>query len=92
MATFLLILSIIFGIATITTFIIACCTKYDSVTDVCSILCCIFLSITVSSAMCYVIATREKTQEFSAVKYEFKYKVTEFDGVSDTTYVLIRKK
>ena len=93
MATFLLILTIIFGIATITTmFIIAFWSNDDDAEETFSILC-LFLSVfTAISAIGFRIATPEKPHEFPAAKYELKYKVTEFDRVSDTTYVLVPKK
>lgn len=89
MATVLLTLIIVFAFAAVAAFIIACCAKGDTVKEICSALCCIFFAIALIAGLFRSGITRdEKPKEFPAAKYELKYKVTEFDGVSDTTYVL----
>lgn len=93
MATFFLILLIIFAFATITVFIVTFCTKDEHVKDTYAQLCLVFFVLTMSSGMFHSFTKiSERPKEFPAAKYELKYKVTEFDGVSDTTYVLIPKK
>lgn len=93
MATVFLVLIIVFAFAAVATFIIACCAKNDTVKEICSALCCSFFAIALIAGLYRSGITRdEKPKEFPAAKYELKHKVTEFDGVSDTTYVLIPKK
>ncbi len=95
MATFLLVLIVVFSFTAVTTFIIATCAKDDKVKDICLTLCGISFAITFIAAdlgFLIGIIKDEKPKEFPAAKYELKYKVTEFEGVSDTTYVLVPKK
>lgn len=90
----MLILMYIFGFDAIITFILAqLCRKDDKeMMDVCGTLCSFFFVITMITGILHYCTKPEKPKEFPAAKYELKYKVTEFDGINDTTYVLIPKK
>lgn len=88
------ILMTIFGLAAIITFILAwLCRKDDKeMRDMYGIACSVFFAITMITGILHCCTKPEKPKEFPAAKYELKYKVTEFEGASDTTYVLIPKK
>lgn len=51
----------------------------------------LFFAGTVMTIMAVFFLTSDDKRSFSANEYKIEYKITTFEGKSDTTYVLIRK-